>query len=269
MKTKITTIAALVAFTALPVFAQGVNVSAGATVNTSGGGNTVQAGASAKLQARITKAQQRADQEIDRRNRALNTLNTRVQAMSKVSGPEKSAIATAVQNEISNLTSLKVKIDADTDINTVKTDIKSITAGYRIFMLVIPEGNIEVAGDKIHTVADVMITFSLKLQTRISAAQSAGKDVAALSASLADMNAKIADAKVQADAAVALVANLTPDSGDTTKMQANNQSLADARGKIKLAMSDLQAARQDVNTILKGLKSINASASSTTQIQQY
>ena len=68
--------------------------------------------------------------------------------MVKVSANEKTAIANEVQTEISNLTALNTKIQADTDLTTLKTDIQSITEDYRIFMLVIPQGRIEVAADK-------------------------------------------------------------------------------------------------------------------------
>ena len=99
---------------------------------------TVGTRAQAALAARITKGKDRADQEITRRITALNDLNTKVQAMARVSANEKTAISAAVASEVANLTTLKGKIDADTDVETLKTDIKSITASYRIFMLVIP-----------------------------------------------------------------------------------------------------------------------------------
>lgn len=255
---------------AAPAFARvsgGATVTTGASVSTGGTSVTVDA----KVEARISTAKSHADQEIDRRISALNDLNTRVQAMAKVSADEKTSIANSVSSEISDLTTLKAKIDADADITSLKTDIKSITGSYRIFMLIIPQGRIEVASDRVKSVADLLTSFSAKLQSRISDAQASGKDVTSLSASVTDMNAKIADANAQADAAVTLVANLKPDNGDKTTMTANSTALKSARADIASATKDLQAARADSNTIVRGLHSIgasaNASASSTATSQ--
>ena len=263
-----TALVGLLSFTlAAPVFAQTVDATAGVSGSANVGGTSVGVKAQATVEARISKGKERADQEIDRRVNMLNQLNTRVQGMARVSSTEKASISSEVSTEVSTLTSLKAKIDADTDIATLKVDIQSITKSYRIFMLIIPQGRIEVAADRIKTVGSTATTFAGKLQTRIASAQAAGKDVTTLSASLSDMNAKIADASVQADAAVSLVASLTPDNGDQTKMNANNQALKDARAKIKLAMDDLQAARKDATSIMQGLKSMNASATSSTNVQ--
>jgi hypothetical protein len=264
MNSKTTAIALgiITVLVALPAFALDVTATAGATVNTSAGGVTV----SAAMQARITKGKDHADQEIDRRVGVLNDLNTRVQGMVKVSADVKASIANKVSTEVSNLTTLKAKIDADTDIATLKTDIQSITKDYRIFMLVIPQGRITVASDKINTVVDSMTTFEGKLATRISAAQTAGKDVTQLTAWDTDMKAKIADANVQATAAVSHVSSLTPDNGDKTIMASNNAAIKQSRADLKVAMQDLQAARKDAGSIMSGLKGFSASAtaSSTT-----
>lgn len=253
-------LAAATLLIATPAFA----LSAGVGVNAS----TTVAGtsANAKFAARISTAKNRADQEIERRITNLTDLNTKVQAMVKVSASEKAAIANEVTTEISNLTSLKAKIDADTDITTLKTDIQSIAKSYRIYMLIIPQGRIQVAADRIDSVADALAAFSVKLQTRISADQAAGSDVSAANTALADLTAKVADAKVQANAAVSETVSLTPDNGDTAKMQANQAALKDARAKIQAAMKDLEAARSDAKQIVQLIKGIKVKASATSSV---
>ena len=102
-------------------------------------------------------------------------------------------------------------------------------------------------------VADTMSAFAVKLQGR-------GVSVTAL----ADMNAKIADAKVQVQAAIDEVSGLNPDNGDQTIMQTNTTALKDARAKLKIARADLEIARQDVRAIVKTLGgSVTVSASTT------
>lgn len=241
-----------------------LSVGAGVTVNASVGSTTV----SANLQARIATAKNHADQEITRRINALTDLNAKVGAMTKVSAGEKTAVSNAVETEISNLTSLKAKIDADTDVTTLKTDIKSITQDYRIYMLVIPQGRIEVAADKIGTVVSDYTTFAGTLQTRISGAP-AGTDTTQVNAWLSDMNSKVADANAQAQAAVSLVANLQPDQGNASVAASNKTALQSARNDIKTALADLKAARQDAGSIVKAIESwkTSASASSTVSTQ--
>ncbi len=239
----------------------GANADAGITTT----GAAVRVNADAKIESRITTGKSRAIDEIDRRIKALNALNARVQAMVRVSAAQKASVASEVQGQVSTLLTLETKINADTDLDTLKTDIRSITSSYRIFLLVIPQGRILVASDKMKTVGASMTSFSAKLATRINAAQAAAKDVSALTKMKADLDAKVADSDVQASAAISLVASLTPDNGDATKAAANKQALSDARAKIKAGVADLAAARKDARQIVDALKAfhLDAAASSS------
>ncbi len=203
---------------------------------------------------RIARGKSHADEEINRRIKALTELKTRVAAMVRVSAAVKATIAAQVDSEISALTSLKAKIDADTEITVLKTDIQSITKSYRIFALIIPEGQIAVMADKIKATADTLSFLGIKLAVRIAAAKTAGKDVTVSEAALADLNVKVADAKVQADAALAITASLTPDNGDEAKFQANKKALMDARVKLRAGEADLKAAHKDAREIVVSLK---------------
>ena len=245
-----------------------VSGSASASVTTGGTG----IGTSATMEARITTAKNHADQEIKRRIDMLNALNAKVQAMARVSASEKTDISSTISTQVSALSSLQTKIDADTDITTLRTDIHSIAQSYRIFLLVIPRGRIDVAADKIDTAAAKLTDLAGKLDTRISEASGAADS---LHAQLNDMNKMIADAQTQANAAVTAVASLQPDNGDKTVESANTAAIKDARTKIKAALADLKTARQDAGTIVKALMQMGdapnasvhaaAEASSSTQ----
>ena len=247
---------------ASPAFA--LDLSVGASASAGAGSTTV----SAKADAKIGTAKGRADQEVTRRTNSLTDLNTKVQAMTKVSATEKTNVSNLVQAEISSLTALKAKIDADTDLATLKTDIKTITEDYRIYMLVLPQGRMEVAADKIETVTSTYTALAAKLQARVSQAPS-GTDTTQVNASLSDMNAKISDANAKAQAAVTLVANLQPDQGNATVAASNKTALQNARADIKAALADLKTARQDAGSIVKAIESwkVSASASSTVKAQ--
>jgi hypothetical protein len=242
----------------------------GAAVNATAAVTAPGATASVTLTASQKTAITRGDTEIDRRVKALTDLNTRIQTMQKVTDTFKSGISASITNEINTLAALKVKIDADTDGTTLKTDVQSITGSYRVFALVLPQGRIAAAADREVELVSMMSTLGSKLQARITAAGQAGATTTAMTASLTDIAAKLQDAQTQAEASVTASASLAPDGGDKTKMAANITALKTARADLAAAQKDLIAARADITSIVKALAKVSAtvSASSTTQVSQ-
>ena len=229
--------------------------------------------AQTKLQARqatkLTNIISRSDKAIEARITSLNNLSTKIQSLKNVSDAEKVTLSSEIQTNLGDMNSLKTKIDADTDVATATNDDKSITKDYRVYALVLPQTNIAAAADRVTTITGMLTTISGKLQSRITADQTAGKDVTSLQSALTDLNAKVADANSQAATAQSGIASLVPDNGNQTTMQANTTALKAARANIKTATADLQAARKDANTITKGLKTLGGNsmgtASSTAQ----
>lgn len=213
--------------------------------------------------SRLAKIISQSDTAIAARLSALNDLNARVQALKNVSASEKTNISNEVTSNISDLTALKAKIDADTDVTVASTDSKTITGNYRIYALIMPQGYIAASADRVSNIASMMTVVAGKLQSRIAADQSAGKDVTSLQASLSDMNAKITDANSQATAAQVILTPLVPDQGNKTQMASNTAALKAARADIKTATKDLQDARKDAQSILKDLKALNVKVSAT------
>lgn len=255
---------------ALPVGAE-ARLNARAGIDGGVASTTIEARAEARAEARTErmgdreeKAKQRGTNEIDRRIQILTNLNTKVADMHRVSGEGKSTIDAMVQAQIAALTDLKARIQADDSTTTLKADMQAITKSYRIFALVIPQGHIKVAADKVHTTATTMATVSAKLATRLSDAASAGSDVASLQLLQSGIAAKLAVANASADAAVSLTANLQPDNGDKTVMAANEAALKDARAKIQDALKTLQDVRSDVHDIIMGLKGLKLDGQATT-----
>jgi intracellular sulfur oxidation DsrE/DsrF family protein len=187
--------------------------------------------------------------------------------MKKLSDTEKTGLISNIQTVLNDITLLKTKIDSDTSTTTLKVDVKSITADYRVYALVLPQISLLSASDRIDVIASEMETLSAKLQTRISDAQGKGVDVTAANNSLNDLNAKIADASSQAKIINQDVLSLTPDGGDKTKEASNTSALKDARAKLKIANNDLKTARQDVDSIVKVIKSVKEGATASTTAQ--
>ena len=209
----------------------------------------------------------RANQEIDRRVQRLNTLNARLQEVKKLSDSEKNTLQNTIQNQIQSLNQLKLKIDGDTSTTTLREDVQSVVKAYRIYALIIPQSASMASADRALTIVDTMNSLAQKIQERITAEISAGKDVSALQSLMSDFNSKVADAKTQAQGAIDKVSGLQPDNGDKTIMDSNTQAMKDARGMIQKAQQDFVAARKDAGQIVKDLKQMSninpASATST------
>lgn len=208
--------------------------------------------------ARVTS---KSNMEIDNRVEGLNSLVERVKEMERLSEQEKSAIISTLNSEIENIKNLKTAINASsTSSTTLKADMLAIAKAYRIHALVIPQGRIVASADRIVTIADKLAVLSVKLQARIDAAKASSTDVSAMVTLIADLNAKVADAKVQAQAAVTEVTSLKPDNGDEAVLKSNQVALKDARTKIQVATKDVNVARKDSKNIISALRKISVKA---------
>ncbi len=213
---------------------------------------------------RVANLKQRADTEIARRVDSLTDINTKISTIKHITSTQKSTFTSAVSAEINNLNTLKTKIDADTDITTLRTDVKSIVDSYRVYVVFLPQLRMIVASDKILNITDTMNDFATKLASRIAAAENAGAattDITSMQMLLTDMQQKISNAVVQANNVITTVSGLTP-----TGYPGNKTSLQSGRTMLQTARQDLTTAMQDAKKIiqdLKSLKTTNTTTSST------
>lgn len=205
-------------------------------------------------QKRVTAIQGRSDTEITARIDSLNKLLSRLGSMKNIPSSDEASLASSIQTEIANLTSLKGSIDADTSTSTLVTDYQSITKSYRVYALVLPQASITAAADRVLDLVNAFNALATKLQAYVTTAQNNGTNVSAAVSALADLTAKTTDASTQANAAISEVSGLQPDQGATSTLQANTGALKDAQSKIKAATTDLAAARKDVTTVVNVIK---------------
>jgi hypothetical protein len=244
-------------------------VNASATVSGTGIKAQLNAEASATLAAHITTITDRADQEITRRMNALNALSARVAAMVRLSATDKNNLSFSIQSQITAMNSLQAQIAADAAANntsSLKIAVQSITASYRIFALILPQGTIEAAADRALTIVGIMNDLATKFSVRIQEAQSAGNNVTAAQAALTDFNAKVSDASTRVTTAAGEVASLKPDSGSSIVMASNTAALKDARSKIRATQQDFVTARADAESIIKALAAFKVSATASTTV---
>lgn len=236
----------------------GAKVTARATVTASSTAETT----------RAARAKEKAAQEIDRRIASLNAMLARITAMKKVNDALKTNLTTNVNLEIEGFNNLKAKIEADTDLATLKTDVQSVTQSYRIYALVMPQVHISVAADRIATIINMMNSVGGKLQARITSAKAAGNNTTAAETALTDLGTKLQSAQTHAQASITLVAPLVPDQGDKTVQASNEAKIKEAQAELKAAQADLVAARKDITTIIKEIKGYKAEGSASTTVTQ-
>jgi hypothetical protein len=205
----------------------------------------------------MQKGEDKAGHAIDVRIKSLQELSVRLAGLKLLSPEVLASIQASLNAEIQNLITLKAKIASDTSTTTLKADADSITKANRVYLLVEPKARIASAASRVNAVVTQFQALATKLQARITAAQTAGTDVSVAVTAMTDFNAKIADAKTQADAAVAETANLKADNGDKTVLAANLAALKDARTKLANAEKDLAAARHDAATVYSVVKGKN------------
>lgn len=196
----------------------------------------------ARQETNMTRLKTRADAEITRRVDALNQLLTKINAMARITSDQKTTFANGINGQVSTLNTLKAKIDADTDIAILRTDVQSIVKAYRIFALYMPQVNIMAHADRLLALVDEMNAISTKLQTRLGGATNP---------LMTDRAAKLADATTQANNAIAAVTPLTPDG-----YPGNKTTLQSAQKMLQTARQDLVAAEKDATQIRQSLKSL-------------
>jgi hypothetical protein len=230
-------LATMIVVSPLAAFAQ--------TVTTS----PVPSGKAANQAARLANLHTLADNAINARLTSLNDVATRINGLVKLSSDQKTQFSGEITTDINGLTSLKTKVDADTDLATLRTDYRSIFTTYRIYAEFLPWVHLLVASDTMDVTADKLSDLATKLQSRIQAAGNPSN----MTTLLSDMQAKIADARTQYSNVQSQITSLTPQSYDNDP-SGTTATIKNARSEIQTGASDLRAAFADAKQIIQLLK---------------
>jgi len=193
---------------------------------------------------------------IDDRITSLKNALARIGSLGMISSSAQVNVKAAIQAQIDKLEALKAS-----GATTTSGPAVSSSAGTGVYLSVMSKAAVTTAGDHLLTVAGQLEKLSVKLKARIDASGLSTTD--SLNATLSDMNAKVADAKVQANAALSDVADLSADA-DASSDTSVRASLKDAAAKIQAAHADVDAAYKDAQTIIlavKGTGNVTPSAS--------
>ena len=271
--------AALVALLLSPAFAYAQSATAAVETDVRANVETnVSVKANAQVRATTTtnarteislreRATGKANEELERRIKALRELSVRVSNMRAVSDEMKADLSVRLSAELKNFSDLKAKIGTATDATSLRSAIRTITDSHRGFALMVQVTHIRSAASRVMTVVGNLEAVGSKLERRISDAKTAGSDVARLETTLASFRVHLGEAKVEAEAALSLVAPLADDEGDEAKMRENRKALKEAQTHIRDAHHHVVEAHADAKAIVKGLRSFSTKATATTTVE--
>jgi hypothetical protein len=242
----------MLGLTAAPAAAVTKTTTDSPTVKATTDSTSAKATASATAdQTKIKTIITRGDAEITRRLTTLATLETKFSSAAKLNASDKSTLTSEVSDEVSGLKTLKAKLDADTDLATTKTDAQSIVSGYRVYALIVPKVELVKTADDQQVTEAKLTALAAKLQTRLTTAQTAGKNVASLQTSLTDLTTKTSTAQTISAGIESSVISLQP-----TDYDSNHSILSGDRTQLKTVQTDIQAAITDAKTIVSGVKNL-------------
>jgi hypothetical protein len=192
----------------------------------------------------------RAHEAIERRLETLARLATRVRENRHLTDDHRAALAELIQGQIDGLTALDAKIQADTDPETLRADVKSIVTDYRVYLLTVPKVHLVIGADTELAAATKLEQVATRLQGKIDEAAAAGHDVTTAQGHLDEMTAKIGDVRASAgsvaDSVLPLVPQDYPDNKPVLEaaqasLKAGRAALHDARQLARQVVADLRA----------------------------
>lgn len=200
-----------------------------------------------RLATIITKG----DQEITRRLTSLATLNSKITSATRLSASDSAYLNSEVATEVSGLTTLKTKLDAETTLAGAKTDAQSIINDYRVYALIMPKIGLVRTADSEQVTETKLLALATKLQSRITTAQTKHQSVANLQAKLADLTTQATNAQGIARSIESKVLTLQP-----TDYNSDHTLLSGDRDQLVTAHGDNLAALADAKAIVSALKAL-------------
>ena len=205
---------------------------------------------------RLTKAKDLGAKLIADRKASLQQFNSNTFA--KLTDAQKAAVTKQADTTITALDALNTKIQAETTIDAVKADIKTIYDTYHVYAVFLPQLRMSVMLTEADNILAKLDAYPDRMQKRIDADTAAGKDVTASTAALADFTAQITAAEKALAAAKIDLAKV-----DVTKVDVSNAALKSARTNMTDFKAAIVAALGDVKSFIPAKTTPTPTPSST------
>lgn len=217
-------------------------------------------------QKKLSAVVQKADTLITNRINSLNNISARVANDKRLSSDERSSLNADIQTNITGLTTLKSKIDADTDTQTALTDSKQIITNFRVYAILEPKLRLLIMLNNLKTPISNLQGEIPQIQNIINTLQAQGKDVSALTPLLADINSQIQTINTSINNDIAAVNALKPTStnAQATLTQTRQDIKINIVGNFGKIRGDIGKMRTAFHQIIAGGKASGATSSGTT-----
>lgn len=210
---------------------------------------------------RLEDVKKQADRMIQNRISKLNRIIERIQKDKNLLSDEKSLLTSEVQNSIDELNKLKAKIDADTTIDEVKTDIKSVINNFKVYSVLVPKIRLMIAIDDLQKLSTRAKNVTSKLQDLINKLKNQGKDVTTLQSNLDGVNLKLntIDAKLSNDKSI-----LTNVSISTSNPESIFVNIRQDLASVRNTFSEIRHEIRQINQLFKEILHKNSNGATPT-----
>jgi len=173
---------------------------------------------------------------------SLKALEKKINA-GKLSADQKATTTAKIDDLTGKLTNLSAQIKAGTDLETVRAQVQSIYADYRVYAVFIPQINSDSALYALSNQIDALLNDTIvKIQAQVDAAKAKGQDTTAKQAALDNANAKLPVLKTQIQALIDKTDALTPADYPTS----SKPVLTEVRSGIKDVRGQLVSLRNSI-----------------------
>ncbi len=199
--------------------------------------------------AQLATLQNRANTLIATRLASLQRLTTRIQNDTRLSDADKATFLGNITTTSSNLSALKTKIDADTDLTTARTDAKSIITNYKIYVIFEPQVRLTVIVDNLQTTMASVSALIPRVQTLLTTLQGQGRNMTPAQTALTDVTSQLTTINTMLTSDKTLVANVTTGTSDPESIFTQvRKDLATIRTDIEKIQADFAIIRSSIRT---------------------
>lgn len=212
----------------------------------------------AAQERQLANLKQKATVEIDRRLVVLNNQLTTVTNNPRIAADQKSQLTGEIQPIITKLTTLKTKIQAETDLVTLRADVATIKESYAEYGFTSVQSPILTTADQVLALSQTMATISARIQANLNEASPSATDKADFEKSLSSINTKLTGINTQVESVKTTVVALDPEA-----FPGNRSQLQSARNRLVVAITDLKTVRRDLQAVYQDTKAVDVSLTST------
>jgi hypothetical protein len=166
-----------------------------------------------------------------------------------ISMSDKSTLLNTLNGDLTGLTALGPKIQADTTVAQAAADYRTIFSAYRVYALALPQVRYAGAVDDITTGVIPRLTDAQSKLSALLAGSASGKHTPAVQTAMKDLAAQIESITSATTGLSSQVLALIP-----AQYDANHAILSGPRQTLVSTRGDIRTARQDVKTVVAAIK---------------